>query len=532
MDEPEISGLSRPGFINKPVEKEILIQAYIVVIDELDSLIKTIEYKKRETMKKFKSMLLVFCFLLANFAYADWTSIQLTDDNYAESMPSIALDSYGNPNFAWGSNDDGDYDIYYLTEITGTPVMVTNNSTEDLYPCLKFDQAGYAHIVYKGYDGHDYEEFYIHNKNGDFCEPIQVSFTSTDVGVFVPDRSSFDIDSAGIIHVVYKYGYYEYGNWDIYYVNNEGGTFGTPIKITSGDKTSYTRPAIALDNNGYVHLVFENGANIIYTNNISGSFDPLEIISVGTIRWHSSIGIDFLNNVHISYAGYHGGVFYINNIGGNFNSTVTISTSNGVNGPTTLVLDHSSNVHIAYIGGVFGTTNTHELYYVNNISGNFEDIEQLTGNDEHTTDISLCVDSLNNCYITYLEGYYGSNDYEVWYITNSEFTNISSDYNNPENIKLSNYPNPFKHTTTISFSLPENTKNTEIIIYNFKGQKIKTFPVILSMLSRAESRGEGQYSIQWDGKNGSGKTVNSGIYFYRLSINGKTKSVNKCLLIR
>ncbi|MCK4695586.1 MAG: hypothetical protein KAT74_07475, partial [Candidatus Cloacimonetes bacterium] len=61
-------------------------------------------------MKKFKSKLLLFCFLLANFVFADWTSIQLTDDNYAESMPSIALDSYENPNFAWSSNDDGDYD--------------------------------------------------------------------------------------------------------------------------------------------------------------------------------------------------------------------------------------------------------------------------------------------------------------------------------------------------------------------------------------------------------------------------------------
>jgi hypothetical protein len=211
---------------------------------------------------------------------------------------------------------------------------------------------------------------------------------------------------------------------------------------------------------------------------------------------------------------------------------ILISTNNGVNGPTTLVLDHSGNVHIAYVGGVFGTTNTHELYYVNNISGNFEDIEQLTDNDEHTVNISLCVDSLYNCYITYLEGYYGSNDYEVWYVTNSEFTNIPSDYNNPENIKLSNYPNPFNHTTTISFFLPENTKNAEIIIYNFNGQKIKTFPVILSMSSRAESRGEGQYSIQWDAKNESGKTVNSSMYFYRLSINGKTKSVNKCLLVR
>ncbi|MCD4788391.1 MAG: T9SS type A sorting domain-containing protein, partial [Bacteroidales bacterium] len=388
---------------------------------------------------------------------------------------------------------------------------------------------GYAHIVYKGYDGHDYEEFYIHNKNGDFCEPIQVSFTSHDVGVFVPERSSFAIDSAGIIHVVYKYGYYEYGNWDIYYVNNEGGTFGTPIQITSGTSTSYNRASIALDNNNDVHLVFENGANIIYTNNISGSFDPLEIISVGTIRWHSSIGIDFLNNVHISYAGYSGGVFYINNVGGIFDSTVVISTSNSVNGPTTLVLDHTGNVHIAYCGGIFGNQNSVELYYVNNISGNFEDIEQLTGNDEHTTDISMCIDSLNDCHIAYLEGYYGSNDYEVWYVTNSEFTNIPSNYNKPESINLSNYPNPFNHSTTISFSLPENTKNAEIIIYNFNGQIIKQYSIFNdTKLVRIDN----QSSIIWDGKNESGKTLNSGTYFYRLSINGKTKAVNKCLLVR
>lgn len=78
-------------------------------------------------MKNFKSMLLVFCFLLANFVYADWTSFQLTDDNYAESMPSIALDSYGNPNFAWCSNDDGDYDIYYLTENTKNAEIIIYN---------------------------------------------------------------------------------------------------------------------------------------------------------------------------------------------------------------------------------------------------------------------------------------------------------------------------------------------------------------------------------------------------------------------
>ena len=41
-----------------------------------------------------------------------------------------------------------------------------------------------------------------------------------------------------------------------------------------------------------------------------------------------------------------------------------------------------------------------------------------------------------------------------------------------------NYPNPFNPSTTISFQL--NTENTELIIYNLKGQKVKEFDVILS----------------------------------------------------
>jgi hypothetical protein len=457
--------------------------------------------------------------------YAEWTSYQLTDDNYAESMPSIALDSYENPNFAWGSNNDGDYDIYFLTEITGTPVMVTDNGTEDLYPCLKFDQDDNAHIVFKGYDGNDYEEFYINNIIGNFCDPIQVSFTSTNLMVYVPERSSFAIDSAGIIHVVYKYGYYEYGNWDIYYVNNEEGTFGTPTRITYGDRTSYNRASIALDNNDYVHLVFEDGANIVYTNNISGSFAALEIISVGTIRWHSSIGIDSSDNVHVSYGGYHGGVFYVNNIGGSFNSPVVISTSNGVNGSTILVLDQTDNVHIAYCGGIFGNQNSLELYYVNNISGNFEDIELLTFNDEHTTEISMCVDCLYNCHITYLEGFYGSNDYEVWYITNGEITDFSSDCIKPENINLSNYPNPFNPTTTISFSTTELTEDMKLVIYNIKGQTVKTlYPFLNGSL--------GTRSVVWNGTDENNQFVSSGIYFYQLINNVNKSNIKKMLLLK
>jgi len=78
-----------------------------------------------------------------------------------------------------------------------------------------------------------------------------------------------------------------------------------------------------------------------------------------------------------------------------------------------------------------------------------------------------------------------------------------------------NYPNPFNPTTTISFSTTESTENTELVIYNIKGQKVKQ--LVSDQLSA------GQHSVVWNGKDDNGKSVSSGIYFYKL----KTDSVKK-----
>ncbi|MCK4655256.1 MAG: T9SS type A sorting domain-containing protein, partial [Candidatus Cloacimonetes bacterium] len=89
---------------------------------------------------------------------------------------------------------------------------------------------------------------------------------------------------------------------------------------------------------------------------------------------------------------------------------------------------------------------------------------------------------------------------------------------------LSNYPNPFNPTTTISFSLnTENTEDTEIIIYNIKGQKVKT------LLN--EHLSKGNHSINWNGKDNNNKAVASGLYFYKLS-SGKETQVKKMLLFK
>ena len=88
---------------------------------------------------------------------------------------------------------------------------------------------------------------------------------------------------------------------------------------------------------------------------------------------------------------------------------------------------------------------------------------------------------------------------------------------------LTNYPNPFNPETNIAFSLPEDGV-VQLDIYNIKGQKIKT--LIQNEVTK------GQHSIIWNGVDDNNKLVSSGVYFYKLNVNGKTQAVKKCLLLK
>ncbi len=104
----------------------------------------------------------------------------------------------------------------------------------------------------------------------------------------------------------------------------------------------------------------------------------------------------------------------------------------------------------------------------------------------------------------------------------------------PEIVSVSklyqNYPNPFNPETTIYFTA-EDAENAELIIYNLKGQKVKTFDLESASPSPFFADGHG-YSISWNGTDENNKPVSSGIYFYKLKINDKVIDTKKCLLLK
>lgn len=92
----------------------------------------------------------------------------------------------------------------------------------------------------------------------------------------------------------------------------------------------------------------------------------------------------------------------------------------------------------------------------------------------------------------------------------------------PTKLELSNYPNPFNPSTTISFTLPE-TGAVKMSIYNTRGQLVKD--LIKEEMER------GFHEIVWDGKNNNGFTVGTGMYFVRIETNKNSKSI-KILLMK
>ena len=116
---------------------------------------------------------------------------------------------------------------------------------------------------------------------------------------------------------------------------------------------------------------------------------------------------------------------------------------------------------------------------------------------------------------------FSDNDYE--YVEETIVNNSSSDEELlNSNYTLRNYPNPFNPNTTISFELnATDTDDIDLLIYNLKGQKIKQFSIL-----------NNQTSISWNGTNEKSEPVSSGIYLYKLKVNGTDIAKSKCMLLK
>ena len=211
------------------------------------------------------------------------------------------------------------------------------------------------------------------------------------------------------------------------------------------------------------------------------------------------------------------------------------------------LLDLQPNVTVDYYTRVVlevptALTLINETLYWNPCSFNPNNLGYVTGYTvfwEREVNNETVVESLSLSYdlsveLSDLNLDYG--DYTIWVVGDFEDNSqtepsnqlnlsvVSNDNNNAEPFTriLGNYPNPFNPETTIFYNLEQASK-VELIIYNIRGQKVRTLV--------NEPQGKGKHQIIWNGKDDKNQAVASGVYLYRMK-NGKFSSSKKMILLK
>jgi hypothetical protein len=129
-----------------------------------------------------------------------------------------------------------------------------------------------------------------------------------------------------------------------------------------------------------------------------------------------------------------------------------------------------------------------------------------------------------------------SNRHDVWYASvgqaflyhmmqdASSFPTLSTDtqVQRPSSFVLNqNFPNPFNPTTTIRYELIAPTQ-LRLSVYDIRGQFIKTLT--------EKNQTAGNYEVQWDGTDDSGKRVSTGVYICRLDSKDQSETIKMVYL--
>ena len=301
------------------------------------------------------------------------------------------------------------------------------------------------------------------------------------------------------------------------FYNNSSASLGAALHIFNSDNVNVHHNLIA--NN--ISSNFTGGIGMIHST--GDIYNNVIVNNEGVIA--SALSIRDSSNIN----------FYKNTISNNLASTsVFYVEESHLNVNSTIVDEYISLIYMNDATADISYSCLHEEYEG---IGNFVDdplfVSPSEGNgfiydglnaDWNLTELSLCIDAADPTLPLDEDGSVADIG-ALTYIFQTGFEEEEV----PELVasKLNqNYPNPFNPTTTISFDLDtQKDEEVNIEIFNVKGQKIKSF-------RNLQTSNSSNQQIVWDGTDEIGNYVSSGLYFYRLQIDGKVIDSKKMMLIK
>ncbi|MDD2229051.1 MAG: C25 family cysteine peptidase [Candidatus Cloacimonetes bacterium] len=428
-----------------------------------------------------------------------------TPMNISRSFASGAIDLEVGDDLAFCSRTG---DIYASSQ-SGENIFSFHANTAFLYsPMLAdLDGDGYNETIAGGLDG----KVYAIHPGGYLRYGFPVDLGAS----FRCELAAADFNADGIMEIIAGSSA---GN--LYIIDSNGDILnGFPVQLDgaiTGSPTISDDNRIVCSTNSHIYIISSNGVIVStksISNNIAGGFavgdlsadvygiDIACVSGSGTVYAFTSDGIDLPGfpietSVHftcppllanldddpeleIILQSYENSLYLMHHDGTMFSGFPFTNTLNGAT-PGTL-LDFDSNGLLKFVAGYANGVVLYNLRM------------PATGLEPWVT-------------------YRGSNSRQGSFAATGFVANTDELQNAVPNALAQNYPNPFNPSTTIKYSLA-NDSPTRLTIYNLKGQKIR------ELINSHQPKGT--HSVVWDGKDNNGRNVASGVYFYRLTLNNQ-----------
>ena len=256
--------------------------------------------------------------------------------------------------------------LRYASNASGQWEFQEVESTPRIYdiPFIKVHSDGSAHIIAQDY--HPDALIYYTNQSGTW------DWEYVDVGVTydVREMPALAIDPDGKAHVAYITYTSSTVEYRLYYATNESGTWIQ--EMIDPTNNAFPNTSIALDADGYVHIVYQSTYPRHATN--AGGAWATEIIDPASgYGENNALIIDDGGNLHVSYCNYLGtNLRYATDGSGTWDIETVASPIWNWYAPTALAIDPDGYAH-----GFYGTykDNRGILAYFNNEAGTWNNLE-------------------------------------------------------------------------------------------------------------------------------------------------------------
>jgi hypothetical protein len=255
-----------------------------------------------------------------------------------------------------------------------SPVNISRTRGFSGRPAIAMDTSGGIHVVWRD-DSNDSPEIYYGAKAVGYKwrRPRNISRTSG-----VSGRPAIAVDANGIIHVVWRDN--TSGNTEIYYARRPVGyrwTMPTNISNTPGETL---KEAVAADHTNNVHVLLEDKSSgiwqIYYTKTEGHAWtDPVDISNAPENSAWPSIVVGPNNDLHTIYGSYISNNMEIvyscsENTGGDWTDPINVSSTVGRSERPSIAVDNQNNLYVVWCERF---PNKSEIYYSENTGGDWTD---------------------------------------------------------------------------------------------------------------------------------------------------------------